>query len=158
MEGLSISALSVGRRASSSSGAAVSRRYLGPAAKTKAPSLVRSNSGRQSRQLEATKYKLAEGCCLSDDNNDVEEGKYPEPTRMYRPKEWTPEVEEAFRIQQTGWRDISDYKSKYGEPERWENGFIRCTRVKASGYYTYWRQTRECEDKYLNKVKVYEYK
>ncbi|EQC31839.1 hypothetical protein SDRG_10627 [Saprolegnia diclina VS20] len=135
MEGLSISAMSVGRRALSSQGPALAR----------------------SRQLEASKYKLADGCCLSDDNNEADEHKYPEPTRMYRPKEWTPEVEEAFRIQQTGWRDISDYKAKYGEPERWENGFIRCTRVKASGYYTYWRQFRECDDKYLNKVKVYEY-
>ncbi|OQR91617.1 hypothetical protein THRCLA_22443 [Thraustotheca clavata] len=141
MEGLSISAMSVGRRASSSHGSALNR----------------NNSLRASRQSEMSKYKLAEGCYITEDNNAIE-GKCPEPTKMYRPKEWSPEVEDAFRIQQTGWRDINDYKAKYGEPERWENGFVRCTRVKANGYYTYWRSTRECEDKYLNKVKVFEYK
>ncbi|KAG9402494.1 hypothetical protein AC1031_007107 [Aphanomyces cochlioides] len=141
MEGLSISA--VGVRRSSSCAA-----QTGRASTTRPASKLAS---------EATRYKLSEGCTLNDENNEVEEGKYPEPTKMYRPKEWTPEVEEAFRIQQTGWRDINDYKNKYGEPERWENGFIRCTRVKASGYYTYWRNTRECEDKHLNKVKVFEY-
>ncbi|RHY86670.1 hypothetical protein DYB31_016227, partial [Aphanomyces astaci] len=93
------------------------------------------------------RYKLSEGCSVNDENNEIDDGKYPEPTKMYRPKEWSPEVEE----------DINDYKNKYGDPDRWENGFIRCTRVKASGYYTYWRNTRECEDKHLIKVKVFEY-
>ncbi|RQM26997.1 hypothetical protein B5M09_002305 [Aphanomyces astaci] len=75
-----------------------------------------------------SRYKLSEGCSVNDENNEIDDGKYPEPTKMYRPKEWSPEVEE----------DINDYKNKYGDPDRWENGFIRCTRVKASGYYTYW--------------------
>ncbi|KAL4128735.1 hypothetical protein PRNP1_007855 [Phytophthora ramorum] len=78
-------------------------------------------------------------------------------TRCYRPKEWSPEAEEAFRVQQTGWRDIKEYMETYGEPERWYNGFIRCTRVKANGYYTYWRPHRECDDKYLYTVKLFEY-
>ncbi|KAG6623275.1 meiosis expressed gene 1 protein [Phytophthora cinnamomi] len=78
-------------------------------------------------------------------------------TRCYRPKEWSPEAEEAFRVQQTGWRDIKEYMETYGEPERWHNGFIRCTRVKANGYYTYWRPHRECDDKYLYTVKLFEY-
>ncbi|KAG1713271.1 hypothetical protein DVH05_000991 [Phytophthora capsici] len=78
-------------------------------------------------------------------------------TRCYRPKEWSPEAEEAFRVQQTGWRDIKEYMETYGEPERWHNGFVRCTRVKANGYYTYWRPHRECDDKYLHTVKLFEY-
>ncbi|KAF0684893.1 Aste57867_23137 [Aphanomyces stellatus] len=142
MEALSISSVGIRRTASSGHG-----------------SVGRSSSSvRQPKQTnDSSRYKLSEGAVLSDENNEAEEGKYPEPTKMHRPKEWSPEVEEAFRIQQTGWRDINDYRNKYGEPERWENGFVRCTRVKASGYYTYWRNTRECEDKHLNKVKVFEY-
>ncbi|KAF1786088.1 Meiosis-expressed protein [Phytophthora cactorum] len=56
-----------------------------------------------------------------------------------------------------GWRDIKEYMETYGEPERWQNGFVRCTRVKANGYYTYWRPHRECDDKYLHTVKLFEY-
>lgn len=44
----------------------------------------------------------------------------------------------AFRVQQAGWRDLKEYMETYGQPERWENGYIRCTRVKSNGYYTYW--------------------
>lgn len=44
----------------------------------------------------------------------------------------------AFRVQQAGWRDLKEYMETYGQPERWDNGFIRCTRVKSNGYYTYW--------------------
>ncbi|ETW02355.1 hypothetical protein H310_05889 [Aphanomyces invadans] len=147
MEGLSISAVGVRRTSSSSHGSVGRSSTTGSS----------SRQGSSKHVNDSSRYKLSEGCSASDENNDIEEGKYPEPTKMHRPKEWSPEVEEAFRIQQTGWRDINDYKNKYGEPERWENGFIRCTRVKASGYYTYWRNTRECEDKHLSKVKVFEY-
>lgn len=78
-------------------------------------------------------------------------------TRCFRPKEWSPEVEEAFRVQQTGWRDMKEYMETYGEPERWQNGYVRCTRVKANGFYTYWQPHRECDDKYLHTVKLFEY-
>jgi hypothetical protein len=53
---------------------------------------------------------------------------------------WIP-VAVAFRVQQTGWRDVKEYMETYGPPERWDNGFIRCTRVKSNGYYTYWYET-----------------
>nr|CCA17589.1 conserved hypothetical protein [Albugo laibachii Nc14] len=76
--------------------------------------------------------------------------------RCYRPKEWSKQAEEAFRLQQTGWRDLNEYTEAFGEPERWENSFISCTRVKSNGFYTYWRRARECEDKYLHQVKLYE--
>ncbi|OWZ14047.1 hypothetical protein PHMEG_00012531 [Phytophthora megakarya] len=72
-------------------------------------------------------------------------------------REWSLEAEEAFRVQQTGWRDLKEYMETYGEPERWHNGFVRCTRVKSNGYYTYWRPHRECDDKYLHTVKLFEY-
>lgn len=86
-------------------------------------------------------------------------------------------------MHQAGWRDLKEYMETYGEPNRWENGLIQCTRVKSNGYYTYWcvsamarcalsrilsdgelcgtglsrRPTRECDDKYLHTVKLFEY-
>jgi hypothetical protein len=40
--------------------------------------------------------------------------------------------------------------AQYGEPDRWtSNDFLKCLRVKKNGYYTYWREWRECEDKYV---------
>ncbi|ETV83567.1 hypothetical protein H257_04270 [Aphanomyces astaci] len=156
MEGLSISAVGVRRASTSTASSSSSHGSVGRSAIT--PSRHGSSTSSSSKHVtDSSRYKLSEGCSVNDENNEIDDGKYPEPTKMYRPKEWSPEVEEAFRIQQTGWRDINDYKNKYGDPDRWENGFIRCTRVKASGYYTYWRNTRECEDKHLIKVKVFEY-
>lgn len=93
----------------------------------------------------------------SNDNNKMEESSCPKPKRMSRAKVWNPQVEEMFRIQQCGWRDLYEYKSVHGEPERWSNGFIKCTRVKSNGYFTYWGQNGECQTKYLNRVKLYEY-
>ncbi|TYZ57743.1 hypothetical protein PybrP1_001241 [[Pythium] brassicae (nom. inval.)] len=61
--------------------------------------------------------------------------------KCLRPKEWSPQVEEAFRVQQAGWRDLKEYMETYGQPERWENG----------------RAHRECEDKYMHSVKLFEY-
>ncbi|GMF11932.1 unnamed protein product [Phytophthora lilii] len=109
----------------------------------------------------STQFKMDEEYS-SGNNNHAQPQLHPvitstKATRCYRPKEWSPEAEEAFRVQQTGWRDIKEYMETYGEPERWHNGFVRCTRVKANGYYTYWRPHRECDDKYLYTVKLFEY-
>jgi hypothetical protein len=78
------------------------------------------------------------------------------PVRMRRAKEWSPEVEDCFRLQHSGWRDLREYSAAFGEPDRWEeSGFIKCTRVKGSGFFTYWRPYREVEDKSLASVKVF---
>ncbi|GLD97074.1 hypothetical protein PINS_up022931 [Pythium insidiosum] len=128
-----------------------------------------SRSGSGSRLLKSSPWKLDESVPQDDDSNQAPKPVFTSKTatRCYRPKEWTPEVEEgkspafgiapSFRVQQTGWRDLKEYMESYGEPERWTNGFIRCTRVKSNGYYTYWRPHRECDDKYLHTVKVFEY-
>ncbi len=80
------------------------------------------------------------------------------PVRVRRAKEWSPEVEDCFRLQHSGWRDLCEYIAAFGEPDRWgESGFIKCTRIKGSGFYTYWRPYREAEDKSLASVKVFEY-
>lgn len=78
------------------------------------------------------------------------------PTGMTRAKTWSLEVENSFRYQLAGWMDISEYLSQYTCPEVWpESGMIKCLQNKKTGYYMYFRQHRECEDKYLNRVKLY---
>ena len=78
------------------------------------------------------------------------------PSGMTRAKAWSLEVENSFRYQLAGWMDISEYLSKYSCPEIWpDSGMIKCLQNKKTGYYMYFRQHRECEDKYLNRVKLY---
>lgn len=76
-----------------------------------------------------------------------------------RPRDWSPEVEDLYRLQFCGWRDETEYAQVYGEPERWPKvdgagGFISKVQLKTNGYYTYWRKWRECEDKHLGRVTV----
>lgn len=81
-----------------------------------------------------------------------------QPTGMRRAKVWSPEVENAFRFQLAGFRDESEYRSIFGDPELWpEIGLIKCLRAKSNGYFMYFRTHRECQDKHLNKIKIYEY-
>ena len=80
------------------------------------------------------------------------------PLKMTRAKAWSPEVENLFRFQAAGFRDLNEYVGSYDAPEQWVNtGFVKCLQVKANGYYMYFRQDRECEDKYLHKIKIYSY-
>lgn len=84
-----------------------------------------------------------------------------QPKRMTRASQWTADVENAFRFQCAGWRSAEEYCSEYDELQTWpanEYGeFVKMLRVKKNGNFMYFRQTRECEDKHLNKVKLYEY-
>ncbi|KAG2502484.1 hypothetical protein BBO99_00009869 [Phytophthora kernoviae] len=126
-----------------------------------ATSVTRANSSKGSSRSstsrpQSNQFKMDEGDS-STSNQAQPVITSSKATRCYRPKEWSPEAEEAFRVQQTGWRDIKEYMETYGEPERWHNDFVRCTRVKSNGYYTYWRPHRECDDKYLHTVKLFEY-
>lgn len=78
------------------------------------------------------------------------------PTGMTRAKVWSLDVENSFRYQLAGFQDISDYLTMYSCPEIWpDTGFIKCLQSKKTGYFLYFRQHRECEDKYLNRVKLY---
>lgn len=78
-----------------------------------------------------------------------------------RAKEWSPQVEDLYRLQFCGWRDVGDYVSTHGEPERWPDvsdgsgALISKVRLKANGFYTYWRRFRQCDDQGLKKVRVY---
>ena len=80
------------------------------------------------------------------------------PTGVSRPKYWSKQAEENWRLQFCGWRDIYEYEAVYGEVLRWEsNGFIRRLQCKSNGYYTYWKEEKELKDKDLRRVKVYSY-
>jgi Meiosis-expressed len=81
------------------------------------------------------------------------------PPSMLRAKVWSIEVENAYRYQLAGFESGTDYSSTCNMPVVcWpESGMIKCLIVKSTGYYMYFRQTRECEDKHLNKVKLYVY-
>jgi hypothetical protein len=81
-----------------------------------------------------------------------------QPTGMKRASVWTPDVEESYRLQQVGFRTVHEYMEVYGEPERWaSNNWLKTLRVKESGYYTYWREWRECEDKFVPRIKIFTY-
>lgn len=81
------------------------------------------------------------------------------PPSMQRAKVWSMEVENAYRYQLAGFESERDYSATCNVPVAcWpESGMIKCLIVKSTGYYMYFRQTRECEDKHLNKVKLYVY-
>jgi hypothetical protein len=78
--------------------------------------------------------------------------------KMQRARQWSPDVENLFRFQAAGFRDQEEYMSVYPPPQSWEStGFIKTLQVKQTGYYMYFRQDRECEDRHLNKIKIYSY-
>lgn len=80
------------------------------------------------------------------------------PKSMQRAKEWTRDVENAFRFQLAGYRDSIEYSNFYPSPEYWnQEGLIKCLQAKKTGYFMYFRRTRECEDKHLNRIILYEY-
>jgi len=77
-----------------------------------------------------------------------------------RAKFWTPTVEDNYRLQFCGWRDVNEYREKHGEPDRHPpsehgNGFISKLQLKSNGYFTYWRKDRQCEDRHLHKVRLF---
>ncbi|XP_078530323.1 meiosis expressed gene 1 protein homolog [Lissotriton helveticus] len=81
------------------------------------------------------------------------------PKSMSRAKQWTDEIENLYRFQQAGYRDEFEYKQvKQVElVDRWpETGYVKKLQRKDNTFY-YYNKKRECEDKEVNKVKVYAY-
>ena len=86
---------------------------------------------------------------------------------MLRAREWTPAVENAFRLQEAGYRDEREALAAGHPPvERWPaedgEGPIRklATRETVGTEKVsqiYFSRRRECEDKDLPKVKIYYY-
>lgn len=69
-----------------------------------------------------------------------------------RATEWDEDVENAFRLQETGWLDLDDYASQYGIPERWKDGRYSKLVTKDRGYFVYWEKERQCSDEYVSSV------
>uniref|UniRef100_H2YMI6 Meiosis expressed gene 1 protein homolog n=1 Tax=Ciona savignyi TaxID=51511 RepID=H2YMI6_CIOSA len=86
-------------------------------------------------------------------------GDGPKPKSMVRAKRWSEEVENAFRFQTAGYRDEIEYKIiKKSEPERWtvEPGYVKKLQRRDGTYY-YYNRARECQDKEVHKIKLYQY-
>merc|ERR1719201_2084053 len=47
------------------------------------------------------------------------------PKSMTRATAWSPEVENMYRLQQSGWSTLEHYEVVHDPPTRWKNGFIR---------------------------------
>ncbi len=85
--------------------------------------------------------------------SDVEVRK---PTGMARAKVWTVDVENNFRFQLAGFSNVNEYLQMFTCPEIWpQSGLIKSLQAKDTGYFMYFRPHRECEDKHLNRVKIY---
>jgi len=87
------------------------------------------------------------------------DGTYPKkkPVGMKRAKKWSPDVENSFRFQAAGYRDMHEYLESYPVPEYWDSGFVKMLMNKKSGYYMYFRRMREVNDGFLNRIKIYSY-
>jgi hypothetical protein len=79
------------------------------------------------------------------------------PKSMLRAKTWTPEVENLFRFQSAGFRDANEYLVQYPEPQTWPSGFVRVLRDSKTGFFKYFREHREAEDKHLKGIKIFIY-
>lgn len=84
------------------------------------------------------------------------------PNKMARAKQWTIEVENLFRFQSAGYRDEVEYMEMHAMPIYWDDDdadsehYVKSLQNKY-GNYLYFRRSRECDDKYLNKIKLYTY-
>jgi hypothetical protein len=86
-------------------------------------------------------------------------------TRVVRAKEWSVDVENAYRLQEAGYRDEHEALSLGHPPlEYWPTEpplvrklVTRETVGKEAQSQIYFGKKRECDEKNLNKVKLYAY-
>ena len=93
--------------------------------------------------------------------------KIPEPKKMVRAKQWSEEAEEAWRLQQAGYKDIIDYQVQRNKnPDRWDDDnmrikklevLLRCSRGdnERSVCFMYFDRKPELQSKELHTVKIY---
>eukprot|EP01029_Cantina_marsupialis_P027942 TRINITY_DN774209_c0_g1_i1.p1 TRINITY_DN774209_c0_g1~~TRINITY_DN774209_c0_g1_i1.p1 ORF type:complete len:218 (+),score=45.45 TRINITY_DN774209_c0_g1_i1:127-780(+) len=75
---------------------------------------------------------------------------------VVRAKSWSLEVENAFRLQECGWRDVIEYSETVGSPEVWpKTGYIKKLKTKDSESFAYFSNNRECDNKYIPRVKLF---
>lgn len=80
-----------------------------------------------------------------------------QPKSMQRAKSWTEDVENAYRFQLAGYKDINEYKEiKQRDADYWPGGLVKKLQRKDGCFY-YYNKVRECADKDLFKVKIYLY-
>ncbi|XP_043570137.1 meiosis expressed gene 1 protein homolog isoform X1 [Chiloscyllium punctatum] len=87
------------------------------------------------------------------------QGQEVKPKFMSRAKQWTEEIENLYRFQQAGYRDEIEYKQvkQVDGVDRWpDTGYVKKLQRRDNTFYYYSRK-RECEDKEVQKVKVYAY-
>lgn len=103
--------------------------------------------------------QLPPSAAKNKNNTAAKSSKGSGPTKMQRAKHWSVEAENAYRFQSAGFRDSVEYEEMHPSgAEMWEEtGFVRQLQNKTTGFFMYFRQTRECEDKYLGKTKLYTY-
>lgn len=120
-----------------------------------------NNRNSNSESVSSAESRSSQGKKLppSATNNTPSKGKGKGPTKMQRAKHWSVEAENAYRYQSAGFRDSVEYEETHPSgAEVWEeSGFVRQLQNKTTGFFMYFRQTRECEDKYLGKTKLYIY-
>jgi hypothetical protein len=116
--------------------------------------------GSQLHGLEATAHRSSDRRAMESLTNKPAG----EPIGMKRAKAWSVEVEEAFRLQEAGYRSLQELLALGADqPERWhDSGFIRKLQTRESWeggkrVLLYFKQTAECEQRYLNRVKLYTY-
>jgi len=83
----------------------------------------------------------------------------PKPKSMVRAKRWSDEVENAYRFQTAGYRDEIEYRIiKQKEAERWpvSPGYVKKLQRRDGTFY-YYNRKRECQDKEVHKIKLYQY-
>ncbi|NXJ60077.1 MEIG1 protein, partial [Rostratula benghalensis] len=81
------------------------------------------------------------------------------PKSIHAAKKWSPDVENLYRFQQSGYRDEAEYKQvrQVDTVERWpETGFVKKLQ-RRDNTFNYYDKQRECDDKEIHKVKVYVY-
>lgn len=89
---------------------------------------------KESSQRELTEPSTASSERSGTEFSTVKSTTGAQPIRMYRARMWSPEVENAFRYQLAGFRDIAEYLTMFPTPEVWpENGLVSCLRAKKTG-------------------------
>ncbi|BFZ10860.1 hypothetical protein BsWGS_13898 [Bradybaena similaris] len=81
------------------------------------------------------------------------------PKSVTHPSHWNEEVEEAYRFQQAGYRDETEYKEvrETDTVDRWPgNGYVKKL-IGRDGCYYYYDKSRECPEAHINKTKLYTY-
>lgn len=89
------------------------------------------------------------------------------PTGVRRAKQWSDDVEIAYRFQVAGWRDIREFLCAHPNDafDIWPSGWPKKlplkdpqSKIQADRAWYYFSQARECEHKHVHKVKLYQYK